>query len=99
MPTGKVWKSKTTKPSTTKGGNPMLELTVTIATILLIHYFVTSWRRIKANRQRLLVSNQIYPFHTPQSSFPCGFSLHNNCLQVFKTDILTAICIDQNYNM
>jgi len=37
----------------------MLELTLTIATILLIHYLITTWRRRKASHQRLIATNQI----------------------------------------
>ena len=37
----------------------MLELTVTIATILFLHYLITAFRRRKASHQRLIATNQI----------------------------------------
>ncbi len=62
MPLAKSRDLKPTKHNSftlTKGENPMLELTVTIATILILHYLATSWRRRKASHQRLLATNQI----------------------------------------
>jgi len=44
----------------------MLELTVTVVTILLLHYLITNFRKRRANYKELLVSNQIERHDKPK---------------------------------